>query len=58
MAGFVPILLEKGAVPAASAINTVALETLRTLNPAGAIDGITERLLVDNQIYLDSLQPQ
>lgn len=58
MAGFVPILLEKGAVPAASAINTVALETLRTLNPAGAIDGITERLLVDNQIYLDSLQSQ
>ncbi len=58
MAGFVPILLGQGAIPAASAINSVALETLRTLNPAGPIDGITERLLVDNQIYLDSLQPQ
>jgi hypothetical protein len=55
MAGFVPDLLQQGAVREARNVNAVALQTIQTLQPAGAIDGINERVLLENQILLDNL---
>lgn len=55
MAGYVPDLVQTGAISEARAVNTLALETIRQLQPDVAIDGITERLLLDNQTYLENL---